>query len=148
VAYGARTLGDLADLTAAARRLQGPEVVVGADPLAVEVESLRVDGLDAEEHVAQAEAGPAAEDLGVAEQDVAARLEVVALADAAALDFRGGGVDGALGLVCSTMPTGPLAPDPAATRMPKVITTCRTPSCRRAAGREPAVRDLNPEPAD
>ena len=70
-----------------AGELQRLEVLAQADPLAVALEPLLVDRLDAEEHVAEPELLPAREDLLVAEQHVAAGLEVVLLADAAPLDL-------------------------------------------------------------
>ena len=72
-----------------AGHLQGPEVVVRADPLAVRRQALCVDSLHAEEHVAQAEPGPSLEDLPVAQQDVAAGLQVVPLADVPPLELGG-----------------------------------------------------------
>ena len=73
------------------------EVLVGRHALAVQAQRLLVEGLDAEEHVVQAEPLPVREDLPVLDQDVAARLEVVLLADAAALDLAADG-EAVLGL--------------------------------------------------
>ena len=53
------------------------------------LQSLLVDRLDAEEHVAEAELRPAREHLAVTEQDVGARLQVVALADLPPFDLVG-----------------------------------------------------------
>src|SRR5215467_5804382 len=69
-----------------ARELEGLEGVAERDPLAVLAQALLVDGLEPEEHVREAQARPHAEHVLVAEQHVAARLEVVLLADPAARD--------------------------------------------------------------
>ena len=56
------------------------------DPLAVLAKPFLVDGLEPEEHVLQAQTGPQAEHVLVAEQHVAPGLEVVLLANPAARD--------------------------------------------------------------
>ena len=61
----------------------------GRGALAERRQALLIEGLQAEEHVVQAQPPPAAEHLLVAEQDVAAGLQVVLLADAAPLELPG-----------------------------------------------------------
>src|SRR5207237_439968 len=63
------------------RHFESAKVLVGRDALAVELEAFLVQRLEAEEHVVQPQAAPVLEDLAVPEQDVAAGLEVVLLAD-------------------------------------------------------------------
>src|SRR5439155_25429006 len=69
-----------------ARELEGFERVAERDPLAVLAQPFLVDGLEPEEHVLQAQTGPQAEHVLVAEQHVAPGLEVVLLANPAARD--------------------------------------------------------------
>src|SRR5215467_15044359 len=69
-----------------ARELEGLERVAERDPLAVLAQALLVDGLEPEEHVREAQPRPHAEHVLVAEQHVAACLEIILLADSAARD--------------------------------------------------------------
>src|SRR5262249_38725622 len=69
-----------------ARELERLEVPGEAHPLAELAQALLVDRLDAEEHDLEAGLGPELEDLLVAQEDVAAGLDVVALLDAPARD--------------------------------------------------------------
>src|SRR5262245_59694739 len=69
-----------------ARELERLEVLGEAHPLAELAQAFLVDRLDAEEHDLEAELGPELEDLLVAQDDVAAGLDVVALLDAPACD--------------------------------------------------------------
>src|SRR5215467_4806997 len=69
-----------------ARELEGLERVAERDPFAVLAQALFVDGLQPKEHVREAQARPHPEHVLVAEQHVAARLEVVLLVDPAARD--------------------------------------------------------------
>src|SRR5207245_9926903 len=62
------------------RHFESADVLVGRNALAVELEAFLVQRFEAEEHVVQPQAAPVLEDLAVAEQDVAAGLEVVLLA--------------------------------------------------------------------
>src|SRR5690606_16183832 len=55
----------------------------------MQLERLLVDRLEAEKHVVKPELRPALEDLLVPDEDVAPRLEVVLLLDAASLDLVG-----------------------------------------------------------
>ena len=87
--------------------LQRLDVLARRDALAVELQPLLVDRLHAEEHVAQAEPRPALEHLRVAQQDVAAGLQVVLLADAAALELAAMAMpcSGRMNATSSTMKT-------------------------------------------
>jgi hypothetical protein len=67
------------------------EVLVRRRPLAEEVQLLAVERLEAEEHVLQAEVRPPPEHFAVADEHVAAGLQVVAFPDAPALDLVGDG---------------------------------------------------------
>src|SRR5262249_15520954 len=69
-----------------ASELERLEVLGEAHPLAELAQALLVDRLDAEEHDLEAESRPELEDLLVAQKDVAAGLDVVALLDATARD--------------------------------------------------------------
>ena len=62
--------------------LQRLHVGIGRHALAMPLERLGIERLHAEEHVEETEPSPVGEDLLVAEQHVATRLEVVLLADA------------------------------------------------------------------
>ena len=69
-----------------AGELQRLEILPERDALAELAQPLLVDRLDAEEHVAQARSSSRTEHLLVAQQHVAAGLQVVLLADAAPRD--------------------------------------------------------------
>ena len=74
-----------------ARDFQRLHVGVGGDALAVALERLGVERLHAEEHVEQAQLPPVGEHVLVLEQHVAARLQVVLLADVAPLHLAADG---------------------------------------------------------
>src|SRR4029077_19791296 len=65
------------------------EIAAKRDPFAVLAQPLLVDRLEADEHVFEAELSPETEHLLVAQQYVAARFEVILLADAGADDRFG-----------------------------------------------------------
>lgn len=74
------------------RALQGLEVLAKADTLAVKLEAFFVDGLDAEEHVTHPERLPVLEEIHIAQEHIAARLEVILFLDAAPRDRLPDGV--------------------------------------------------------
>src|SRR4029450_9651233 len=68
------------------RALERLEVLAEGDALAILAQALLVDRLEPQEHVLEAQALPETEDLDVAQEHVAARLQVVLLTDSLSRD--------------------------------------------------------------